>query len=107
MATQVQRFFNLIGLLKYGIVLSSFLIFLPFTAFKNVPGNGITGNMFVELPTFGVFVASLFLLGVGGCASKPEDLVACAKVGWRGFIEETDPFLLMCWVAAGLGLTIC
>ncbi len=45
------------------------------------------------------------ILVVGGCASKPEDLVACAKVGWRGFPEEIDPFLLMCWVAAGLSLT--
>ena len=42
-----------------------------------------------------------FLFGatllVGGCASKPEDLVACAKLAWKGFRpvaeERTERFL--------------
>jgi hypothetical protein len=30
------------------------------------------------------------LLFVAGCASKPEDLVACGKVAWRGFRKVAD-----------------
>lgn len=61
----VQRFFTLIGLLKYGIVLSAFLIYLPLTAvFRHLPGYNLTANMFVELQWRGVFLVTIFLLAV-------------------------------------------
>ena len=61
----VQKFFTLIGLLKYGIVLSVLLIYLPLTAVvTGAPGYDITGNMFVELSARGVLFAMMFLLAV-------------------------------------------
>lgn len=37
MSNRVQKFFTLVGLLKYGIILSALLIYLPFTALDKVP----------------------------------------------------------------------
>src|SRR5437870_4427452 len=79
----VQKFFTLIGLLKYGIVLSLLLIYLPLTALEKVPfttnyrvpGHDITGNMFVELPAFGVFIATIFLLAVAWSVMFTEGLI--------------------------------
>src|SRR6266699_6641373 len=61
----VQKFFTLVGLLKYGIVLSVLQIYLPLTAVvTSAPGHDITGNMFVELSARGVLFAMMFLLAV-------------------------------------------
>lgn len=58
----MQKFFTLVGLLKYGLVTSAILIYLPFTVLYQVPGHDMTGNMFVELPARGVFFGTIFLL---------------------------------------------
>ncbi len=79
----VQKVFTLIGLLKYGILLSLLLIYLPLTALEKVPfttnyrvpGHDITGNMFVELPAFGVFIATIFLLAVAWSVMFTEGLI--------------------------------
>jgi len=56
MPSPVQKFFTLFGVLKYGLVLSALMIYLPFTAvFKGAWGHDITGNMFVKLSSGGVF----------------------------------------------------
>src|SRR5437870_2185197 len=72
----VQKFFTLVGLLKYGIVLSLLLIYLPLTGvFKAFPGHDITGNMVVELPAVGVFIAMMFLLAVAWSIMFTEGLI--------------------------------
>src|SRR5215831_1472868 len=72
----VQKFFTLVGLLKYGIVLSLLLIYLPLTAlFKALPGHDITGNMFVELPAVGVLIAVMFLLALAWSIMFTEGLI--------------------------------
>jgi hypothetical protein len=83
MANQVQKIFMLVGLLKYGIVLSLLLIYLPLTALDRVPftkdyqlpGHDITGNMFVELPAVGVLIAMIFLLAVAWSIMFTEGLI--------------------------------
>jgi hypothetical protein len=86
MPNRVQKFFTLVGLLKYGIVLSLLLIYLPLTALDRVPftkdyqlpGHDIAGNMFVELSPRGVLFAMMFLLAVGWSIMFTEGLIVNA-----------------------------
>jgi hypothetical protein len=76
MPGRVQKFFTLLGLLKYGLILSLLSIYLPLTAvFTDAPGHDITGNMFVELPAVGVFIATIFLLAVAWSVMFTEGLI--------------------------------
>lgn len=76
MPNRVEKFFTLVGLLKYGIVLSLLLIYLPLTAvFTGAPGHDITGNLFVELPAVGVLTAMMFLLAVAWSIMFTEGLI--------------------------------
>lgn len=79
----VQKFFTLVGLLKYGIVMSAVLIYLPLTAIDRVPftkdyqlpGHDITGNLFVELTAVGVLIALMFLLALAWSIMFTEGLI--------------------------------
>jgi hypothetical protein len=75
MPGRIQKFFTLVGLLKYGIVLSGLMIFLPLTALDGVPGHDIAGNMFVELSWRGVFITTMFLLAVAWSIMVTEGLI--------------------------------
>jgi len=75
MPGRIQKFFMLVGLLKYGIVLSLLLIYLPLTALDGVPGHDIAGNMFVELSWRGVLFAMMFLLAVAWSSMFTEGLI--------------------------------
>ena len=75
MPNRVQKFFTLVGLLKYGIVLSLLTIYLPLTAFNCVPGHDISSNMFVELPAVGDLLATMFLLAVAWSIMFTEGLI--------------------------------
>ena len=83
MAGRVQKFFTLVGLLKYGIVLSLLLIYLPLTALNRLPftkdyqlpGHDITGNMFIELSAWGVLFAMMFLLALAWSIMFTEGLI--------------------------------
>ena len=72
----VQKLFTLVGLLKYGLILSVLLIYLPLTAVvTSAPGHDITGNMFVELSARGVLFAMMFLLAVALSIMFTEGLI--------------------------------
>ena len=91
MPNPVQKFFTLIGVLKYGIILSLLLIYLPLTAvFKGAPGHDITGNMFVELPVVGVLVAMMFLLAVAWSIMFTEGLIVNGNEGRFPESEAVD-----------------
>lgn len=73
---RIQKFFTLVGLLKYGLALSLILIYLPLTAvFRALPGSNLTANMFVELPSQGVLLATIFLLAVAWSIMFTEGLI--------------------------------
>src|SRR5262245_45769327 len=58
----ITSFFRLLGLLKYGLVLSAVLAYLPFTTYRPMPMHGILGNLFSELRPLSAFSAMLFVL---------------------------------------------
>lgn len=71
----MQKVFTLVGLLKYGLILSAILIYLPFTVLYQVPGHDVTGNMFVELSGRGVFFGTIFLLATVWSLMFTEGLI--------------------------------
>jgi hypothetical protein len=54
--------FKLIGVLKYGLVLSVLLVYLPLTTFASVPGHDLFGNLFSELTPRSAFFTTVFVL---------------------------------------------
>ncbi len=81
----------LIGLLKYGIVLSLLMVYLPLTAmFARAPGHDITGNMFVELSMGETFVATLFLLAVTWSIMVTEGLIVNGSESWFFELQPVD-----------------
>jgi hypothetical protein len=54
-------FFRLLGLLKYGLLLSVVLAYLPFTTYRVMPLHGMLGNLFSELRPLSAFSAMLFV----------------------------------------------
>jgi Patatin-like phospholipase len=58
----ITSFFRLLGLLKYGLVLSVALAYLPFTTYRPMPLHGMLGNLFSELRPLSAFSAMLFVL---------------------------------------------
>ena len=58
----ITSFFRLLGLLKYGLVLSAVLVYLPFTTYRPMPLHGLLGNLFSELRPLSAFSAMLFVL---------------------------------------------
>jgi Patatin-like phospholipase len=59
-APAIAAFLTLLGLLKYGLVLSALLVYLPLTTYPNVPLHGLFGNLFSELSRLSVFSAAVF-----------------------------------------------
>jgi len=57
----IVSFFRLLGLLKYGLVLSVLLAYLPFTTYRIMPLHGMLGNLFSELRPLSAFSAMLFV----------------------------------------------
>ena len=45
----IASFFTLVWLIKYGLALSAFLVYLPFTMYSGMPLRGMFGNLFSEL----------------------------------------------------------
>jgi hypothetical protein len=63
--TLVQQWMNLLAILKYGIVFSILLVFLPLTARDGVLLHGLLGGLFVDLTAWEIFFVSVALLGRG------------------------------------------
>lgn len=71
----IQQWMNLIGLLKYGIIFSALLIFLPLSAIKGMPLNGMVGGLFSGLSGWEIFWASIALMASAWSVMFTEGLI--------------------------------
>ncbi len=70
-----QQWMNLIGLLKYGIFFLALLLYLPATAFNEVPGNEMVGGLFLELKFLELLLTSMALFAAWWSVMFTEGLI--------------------------------
>ena len=81
--TLVQQWMNLLAILKYGIVFSGLLVFLPLTALDGVLLHGLLGGLFVDLTAWEVFFVSVALLGTAWTLMFSEGLIVVGVERWH------------------------
>jgi patatin-like phospholipase len=91
---RIAAFFTLVGVLKYGLLFSALLVYLPLTTSPHVPLHDMLGNLFSELSPFGVFFAAVFVflaawavMIVEGLAVKDVEMRAAGRT--RSLESET------------------
>ena len=73
--TALQQWINLIAVLKYGVIFSVLLVFLPLTAFDGVMLHGLLGGLFVDLSSWEVFFVSVALMTTSWTLMFAEGLI--------------------------------
>src|SRR4030095_5126468 len=90
--TLVQQWMNLLGILKYGIVFSVILVFLPLTALDGVLLHGLLGGLFVALTGWEIFFVSIGLFGTAWTLMFTEGLIVVGVERWHDGGAAYRPF---------------
>ena len=89
--TLVQQWMNLLGILKYGLVFSVMLIFLPLTALDGVALHSLLGGLFVDLTGWEIFFVAVALLGTAWTLMFTEGLIVVGVDRWHDRGEAYRP----------------
>ena len=81
--TLAEQWMNLLAILKYGIVFSVLLVFLPLTALDGVLLHGLLGGLFVDLTAWEVFFVSVALLGTAWTLDVQRGLIVVGVERWH------------------------
>lgn len=90
----IQRWMNLIGLLKYGIVFSVLLFFLPLSAVESVPLYQLLGGLFSGLTGWDIFWVSIALMAAAWSVMFTEGLIVdSVEARWQrgGAVHRRTP----------------